>query len=60
MDRNYHEISQEEYDRLFGNSLVYLNLLVVYLEGPVVPPLGGVSPLSRSLFHPNFDDFTNS
>ena len=38
MDKNYPALSQEEYERLFGNPLGELNLLAGYLGGPVVPP----------------------
>ena len=38
MDINYLGISQEEYERLFGNPLGELNLLAGYLGGLVAPP----------------------
>ena len=49
MDRNYPRMSQEEYERLFGNPFAELNLLTGYLGGLVAS-----SP------HPNVDDFTDS
>ena len=49
MDKNYLALSQEEYERLFGNPLGELNLLAGYLGGPAVPPQ-----------NPNVDEFTDS
>ena len=49
MDRNYLALSQEEYERLFGNLLGELNLLAGYLRDPaVLPP------------NPSVDEFTDS
>ena len=49
MDKNYSALSQEEYERLFGNPLGELNLLAGYLRGLAVPPP-----------NPNVDGFTDS
>ena len=49
MDKNYPALSQEEYERLFGNPLRELNLLAGYFGGPAVPPP-----------NPNVDGFTDS
>ena len=49
MVNNYPALSQEEYERLFGNPLEELNLLAGYLGGPAV-----------LLENPNVDGFTDS